>query len=354
MNEIVQTQSNQRKAIKYNKWEFETDESFIAQLEDQIAITDEILNEMYDEYKLSKYRTYTITDNKNGKYTVKLSDPPPPPPEKDIHNEDNNNNGVMDEPTDDDIKAIWYPSKVRDEHCVTLKAGVFKCETCVGMGHPCRHVFVVARKYNIKIGVESVNSRFRLSQEGLNWIKINRESWSYMMLRINNRIEIHKDVIKIKYSDVKLNGSAEKSVEDSFEQDLLRIIQNGDQKIIPDNQDDDVTEEDVINLDDDGDPNDDVLKDDSDDEPETVGDDNENHLIYALEDVISENDNVYDPDNLEPEKVEDILKKIPKDKKLDYETQKTIARIYLKAKNDEKKNSIINNLPKKKNKNNEN
>lgn len=176
MNELIQTQSNQRKTIKYKKCAFESNESFIAQLEDQIAIINEIINEMYDEYKLTTCKTYTITDKKNGKYTVKLSEPPPLPPAKDTLDEGNNNNGIINEFTNDEEKIIWNLLNERNEQCVTLKADFLKCKSCVGMGRPCHHIFVVVRKCKIKKGIESVNLSFRLSQEGLNWIKINRKS----------------------------------------------------------------------------------------------------------------------------------------------------------------------------------
>lgn len=43
------------------------------------------------------------------------------------------------------------------------------------------------------------------------------------MLRINNEIENQEEITRIKYFNVKLNGSAEMSVEGSFERDLLHI-----------------------------------------------------------------------------------------------------------------------------------
>lgn len=109
---LVEDQTNAQESGDSDSWKFLKDESFLKTLENEIGITDEATDRMHKEYTLSKSVGYIVTEIETNMFNV----------------EHINNEGEI-------IK-----------HSVLLDGATIRCQSCPGLGHPCRHAFVVATK----------------------------------------------------------------------------------------------------------------------------------------------------------------------------------------------------------------
>ena len=99
---------------------------------------------------------------------------------------------------------------------------IFNCPCSASLGYPCRHIFAAARSLKAKIAIESINSRFYLDQEKLDWMDVNKKALNFMTNALKKRIAIYKEKLsKVKYSDVTMNTANSLNFSDNFEKDLL-------------------------------------------------------------------------------------------------------------------------------------
>ena len=154
---------------------FASDTGFSNLLSDELRklATDEVLEQMYNEYKLSHGRKYCVALVSDGKYDVVFND-----------------------------KATLHDT----HHVEHSNEGGFHCWCCVRTGFPCRHVFAVAEFMNLKITHTSVNSRFFLDQSHVDFCAENNKRLEVVMQSLAKKKEIHGGFFLVKrFRDVSTN-----------------------------------------------------------------------------------------------------------------------------------------------------
>ena len=189
MNGIIQGQSISRKVFCTKKWAYVFDNNFLICFNEEPMVSDGVMVEMYREYLLVEMISYEIIKVTENYY---------------------------------EVKCIDNPEKEHDVHQVLVINGTLYCQCCIRMGHPCRHMFVVAKFFRLKISKETINSRFYLDQSSLNWFDVNAKSWTIMMNSLNNNFEKYGEFLRsVEYSDINMNGTSNLNVGDIFTRDLL-------------------------------------------------------------------------------------------------------------------------------------
>ena len=170
-------QSQELSCHKYVKksYPFVSDTGFSNLLSDELQklVTDEVLEHMYNEYKLSQGKRYCVTLVSDGKYDVVFND----------------------------------KTKLHDTHHVEHNNdGDFHCWCCVRTGFPCRHVFAVAEALNQKIAHTSVNSRFFLVQSQIDFHAENSKKLEVVMQSLAKKKEIYGEFFLAKrFMDISTN-----------------------------------------------------------------------------------------------------------------------------------------------------
>ena len=172
------------------KWSFEDDTDFLTVFEHcaVVSVTNEVLEKMHEEYKLEHKNRYNVSKGSAENEFIA---------------------------TYNDTERPHDTYKVRCDASNNLY-----CWCCVRMGYPCRHVFAVAEAFSIKVSLSSINTRFYLNQESVDFTKESPRAFEVMMKSTEKKEADYKHSKPERFRDVSTNDRA--VVERGFKEALVR------------------------------------------------------------------------------------------------------------------------------------